>query len=414
MAWNDRIREAAYTAPSGTRTVFGYEDVRKLIEKKTMGFEFPDADGTFVQDLGHTGRRYPFRVFFWGDEYDVESDTFEAALLERGTGKLEHPIYGAVDVVPFGVITRRDDLKTAANQAVIEVTFWETIGLIYPVAQTDPASAVLSAVDGYNVAAAAGFEDTTSLDSAVEQASLKNSYQVALDNTRGALQAIADTQDNVKKQFNAIVDSINLGIDTLVAEPLSLAFQTVQMVQAPARALTSIEARLNAYVGLATSIIFRTGAISSPGNDSRNSNEFHNKDLYVSSYVTGSIVSVVNNQFTTKPEALGAAEVILAQFEAIVEWRDDNFESLTEIDTGEAYQQLQEAVALTAGFLVEISFTLKQERRIVLDKDRTIVDLAAELYGSVDDQLDFLINSNSLTGSEILELPRGREIVYYI
>ena len=56
----------------------------------------------------------------------------------------------------------------------------------------------------------------------------------------------------------------------------------------------------------------------------------------------------------------------------------------------------------------------KLRRRVVLDRNRTIIDLAAELYGSVDDQLDFLINSNNLTGSEILELPRGREIVYYV
>ena len=79
-----------------------------------------------------------------------------------------------------------------------------------------------------------------------------------------------------------------------------------------------------------------------------------------------------------------------------------------------AYQRLQEAVAITAGFLVEISFTLKQESIIILDRPRTIVDLVAELYGTVDDELDFFITSNNLSGSEILELPKGREIVYYI
>jgi hypothetical protein len=126
------------------------------------------------------------------------------------------------------------------------------------------------------------------------------------------------------------------------------------------------------------------------------------------------VVSVVNNQFVTKSEALQAAEVVLTQLDDVTAWRDQNFQSLGGVDTGGSYQKLQEAVALTAGFLVEISFSLKQERRIVLDRNRTIVDLAAELYGSVDDQLDFLINSNDLSGSEILELPRGREIVYYV
>ena len=97
MSWLDRIREAAYTSPSSVRLTFDYEDVRKSIDKKTTAFDFPDADGTFVQDLGHTGRRYPLRIFFWGDDYDTEADAFEAALLERGTGKLEHPMINILD-----------------------------------------------------------------------------------------------------------------------------------------------------------------------------------------------------------------------------------------------------------------------------------------------------------------------------
>jgi hypothetical protein len=130
--------------------------------------------------------------------------------------------------------------------------------------------------------------------------------------------------------------------------------------------------------------------------------------------VTGSVVSVINNQFSTKTDALSAAVAVLDQLDGVTQWRDANFAALLEIDTGGAYQKLQEAVALTAGFLVEISFTLKQERRVILTRDRTIIDLVAEFYGEVDDRLDFFIDSNSLTGSEILEVPRGREIVYYI
>ena len=414
MTWVDRIREAAYTSPSGVRVVFDYENVKKSITKKTTGYEFPDADGTFVQDLGHSGRRYPLRVFFWGDDYDLTTDIFENALLERGIGKLEHPVYGPVDVVPFGSITRRDDLKTAANQSIVEVTFWETIGLVYPSSQTDPSSSVQIAVSEYNAAASEEFADMTSLDSVVEQTSLKGGYQSLLDVTTSGLKAVAASQDDVRKQFDAIVSSLNTGLDILVDDPLTLAFQTVLMIQSPARALTSIEARLDAYKNLISSIVSGEGAVVSPGNDSKNSNQFHNNSLYASTYVTGSITSVVNNQFTTKPDAIAAAERILDQFDTVTNWRDDNFKSLDEVDTGSAYQQLQEAVAITAGFLVEISFSLKQERRIVLDRDRTIVDLVAELYGSVDDQLDFLISSNDFSGDEIKELPEGREIVYYL
>ena len=414
MSWNDRIIEARYTAPSGEFIIFNYENVRKAFDKKTTAFNFPDADGTFIQDMGHSGRRYPLRVFFWGDDYDLEAAFFERLLQERGTGKLEHPVYGTVDVVPFGTVTQRDDLKTAANQAVVEVSFWETIGLVYPASQTDPASEVLTAVNEYNDAAATEFEDVTSLDSAVEQSAFIAGYESLLDNVQNGLQAIADVQADVQSQFNAINDSINNSIDILVSQPLNLAFQTTLLIQSPARAITNISARLNAYNDLADSILSGDGASVSTTNNARESNAFHAKDLYASTYVTGSVLSVVNNTFNTKNEALEAAEAVLVQLDNLIEWRDTEFTTLSEIDTGAAYQQLQEAVALTAGFLVEISFSLKQERRLILDRDRTIIDLVGELYGSIDDQLDFFITSNDLSGSEILELPKGREIVYYV
>jgi len=414
MDWTDRIREAAYNSPSGDRLTFDYENVSKTVDKKTTSFEFPDANGSYVQDLGNTGRKYPLRVFFWGGDYDIKAEAFEAALLERGTGTLEHPIYGVIDVVPFGTITRRDDLKTGANQAVFEVTFFETIGLIYPTSQSDPASSVLNAVEEYNNSVAQEFENVTTLDNAVDAVTFKNDYQSLLDSASTGLQSVANAQDNVRTQFNAVRDSINQGIDILIAEPLTLAFQTTILLQAPARAAINITDRLEAYKNLADGIITGDNAVVTPSFNASSSNEFHTNDLYASTYVTGSVVSVVNTQFTTKTSAIEAAELILTQLDEVTNWRDANFAALSEIDTGEAYQQLQEAVALTAGFLVEISFTLLQERRVILDRDRTIINLVAEFYGSVDDQLDFFINSNSLTGSEILEVPRGREIVYYI
>lgn len=414
MPWDDRLREAAYTSPSGVRLTFQYENVSRKVDKKTTGFDFPDADGTYVQDLGHTGRRYPLKAIFWGDDYDLDAEAFEDALLESGKGKLEHPAYGVSDVVPFGTITRRDDLKTGANQAVIEFTLWDTIGLAYPVVQDDPSSMVLSAVEGYNSALALEFEDTVSLKNAVDAAAFKNDYQVLLNSTSIGLDGIAEAQEDVQKQFDAVVDSINQGIDILISQPLTLAFQTSIMIQSPARALTNIRERLEAYKSLTNNIIKGDDSIIAPSIGVESANKFRNDNLYVSTYVTGSIISVINNQFATKTEALLAAEGVLTQLEDVTSWRDDNFKSVGEVDTGGSYQKLQEAVALTAGFLVEISFTLKQERRVTLTRNRTIIDLVAEFYNSVDDQLDFFITSNDLSGSEILEVPKGREIVYYV
>jgi len=405
MAWNDRIREAAYTSPSGTRIVFDYEDVSFTVDKNTAGFNFPDADGTYVQDLGHSGRKYPLRMIFWGDDYDTTSNTFEAILLERGQGKLEHPIYGVIDVVPYGTISRRDDLKTASNQAIFEVTFWETIGLVYPASQDDAASNVITAIEAYNEINSEEFAEEVNTTKTINRVNLRNASLRLLKDLKTALQPIADTQANVKYQFDTIFNSINGSIDILIGEPVSLASQTIQIIQAPARAQTLIADRIAAYQSLVNTII---------GAEIRNTNEFHISEIYGATYVTGSILAAVNNQFDKKVDALSTADSIISQFDSISAWREANYALLGEIDTGAAYQQLQSSVAIAAGYLVDISFSLKQENSIVIDRPRTIIDLSAELYGSVDDNLDFIINSNNLTGSEILELPRGREIVYYI
>lgn len=405
MAWTDRLKEAAYTSPSGTRYTFEYENVSATRTKKTTAFEFPDADGTYVQESGSTGRTFPIQCIFWGADYDLQADAFDAALFEVGTGKLEHPIYGTIDVVPTGTVTRRDDLKTAANQAILEVTFMSTIGLVYPSAQNDPASELIATVDDFNAAMAGEFEENIVLDTAVEAATFKSQYEAILSQVSAGLAGVAATEEGVLSEFNAVRDSITRGLNTLVGEPLTLALQTVDLVQVPARSVASILAKLEGYKNLAATLV--AGQTPTALN-------FYTKDLYASAYVTGAVLSTVNNQFRTRVDAISAASDILDQFDTVSAWKDSTLVALGLIDTGAAYQQLQKAVALTAGYLVEISFSLKQERRIILDRARTIVDLTAELYGEIDANLDFLIDSNDLSGSEILELPKGRGIVYYV
>lgn len=440
MPWQDRLREAAYRSPNGTRTVFTFQDVSRVAEKKTSAFDFPDADGTLVQDLGRKGRRYPLRVLFAGDDHDLEADAFELTLLERGAGVLEHPRYGQVDVVPFGEITQRDDLKTRANQTVIEVVFWATIGTAYPTGQTDGAAEALAAVDEYQAAASQELEDALVVDTQFEEVTFRDQWGGLLDNVESALAEVAETSAEVERQFNDINDSINRGIDVLIAEPLTLAFQTIALIKAPARAVAQIERRLEGYGNLASSITngssnrIGTGSAGTPRtiqptNDSRAANELASRQVFAQGAVAGSVTAAMASAqapedeggYTTQPQAIAAAEQLLDQFEQVTDWADNNYrqldgtgvKGLPVVDTGAGYQQLQKAVSLAAGVLVQLAFNLRQERRVTLDRARSLYDFVGEYYGDIDANLDFFINSNDLTGSEILELPKGRTVVVY-
>jgi hypothetical protein len=422
MTWEGRLKEAAYTSPSGTRIRFTYEDVGRETEKRTAAFQFPGVDGAYVQDNGSGARKYPLSCIFWGSDHDREATVFEAALLERGVGRLEHPMYGTFDVVPFGAVTRRDDLASSANQTIITVTFWTTTGIIYPQSRPNPRSEILASLDAFDAAAAGQFADSMDLSTTAARASAAATTRSFLGDVRAALGSAAEATADVRREFAAAEQAINVGLDVLIGDPLQLARQAINLVRAPAVAAAGIRSRLDGYAALAERIFFSpagrpgdafTSGVVLPGRRRLVANDFFTADLFGMAAATGSVLSVVESEFDSRPRAIAAADAVLGQFDDTVAWRDGGYGDLGEVDSGAAYQAAQQAVALAAGFLVEVSFSLVPERAIVLSRPRTIVDLAAELYGEVDQRLDFLIATNGLTGDEILELPRGRRVVFY-
>lgn len=418
MSWIDRLAEAAYTSPAGTRMRFAYEDVSSEVEKRTAVFMFPGIDGSYVQDNGQSERRFPLRCIFQGADCDLEAAAFEALLLERGQGTLEHPLYGKRNVVPYGSITRRDDLTSGANQSIIEVIFWSTIGAVYPSSGFSPKGQLVQSLGKSAEALSKNFAKATNLQTEARRAAAKLSVREALRNVQASLQKVAAVTDSVNREFRRLQNEINFGLDVLIGQPLLLAQQMMNLATLPARALAGILSRLESYANLLDRMV--QSSASSPADASvipalrvRRSNEFHMASLMGSAAIQGSVTSVTENTFNAKPEAIAAAEEIIGQADALALWSDQRYADLEQIDEGEGYQALQETVALAVGFLVEISFSLVPERAIVLDRPRNIIDVSAEIYGSVDDRLDFLISTNKLTGSGIIELPRGRKVVYY-
>lgn len=426
--WEDRLREAAYTSPSGTRITFAYVSVSRAVTKRTAAFEFPGVDGAYVQDNGHGAHRHPMVCFFSGADHDLEAEAFEAALLERGVGRLEHPFYGAFDAVPFGDITRRDDLRDAANQTVVETTFWPSFRAVYPNAGGDAASEAAAELEVFSAAAGEQFEDGTDLTTTAARATVAARWESMLGDVSRSLRDVAAADAEVTRQFEDAQGAILLGMDVLIGQPLALVSSTVATISAPAEAGGRIEERLEAYLDLATNIIASppakpweafVGTIVLPGRRRAVSNDFRSAAIFGLSSVAGAVASVLATEFAARPQAVAAADSLLAHLDTVTAWMDTGFSALEglesrDLDTGEAYQAVQSAVAIAAGYLVGISFSLLPERRLVTDRPRTIIDVAAEVYGSVsDERLDFLIETNGLSGSEILEIPRGTSLVYY-
>lgn len=427
QSWQERVRQGAYKAPSGKRVTFDFESVSREITLRRPAFEFQGINDAYVQENGFGARSYPLACFFSGPNHDHDATAFEVALLEPGTGQLEHPFYGTFNVVCTGTITRRDDLKEAANQSVVEVTFTTTTGAVYPSKKVSAKNEIQAQLDLLALTCAASFAAKANISNTLARANLKATIRSFLRKTSSALSAVASKVSSVNAEFTDAQRLVNESIDVLIGQPLLLARQVTNLVTAPGRALLGLASRLEAYDALLSSIIGSAEASSTevvpgiPGTSvsrakliARKTNDFHAADLFTASSLAGSATSALNNAYTTRPEAISAAVRVAASLDLITPWRDAKHDALEIIDDGASYQVMQSLSARVAGYLVDASFSLVPERAIVLDRPRTIIDLAAEIYGEVDSRLDFIINTNGLTGSEILELPRGRRIVYYV
>ncbi|HET9954089.1 MAG TPA: DNA circularization N-terminal domain-containing protein [Polyangiaceae bacterium] len=441
-SWEDRLSEAAYTSPvSRTRITFKYESVSREYEKRGTAFEFAGINDAYVQENGYSARRYPLKCIFTGNNCDRLASSFEALLLETGVGRLEHPLYGALDVLPFGGITRKDDLKSEANQSVVEVTFWTTTGAAYPQAQSHPQSEILALIADFDAEAAQQFVALTDFRSAVQKANALASLRKRLKDVSATLEAVSEKVASVSQKFQDAQAALNEGMDSLIGKPLLLAQQITNLVRAPARALSGIADRLDQYGAFADRIMksfasapgetFTSGQELTDAVAGRLANDFHITELFALAAVSACVVSLVSDSisdggeapvvFASRTQAVEAAEALLSLSDAVSTWREGAYAALEtapslaayKYDGGAATQALQTAVASTAGYLIQLSFALAPERVLELERETTILNLAAELYGEIDEQLDFIIDTNELTGEEILELPRGRRIVHY-
>lgn len=431
MSWEERILEGAYTATDGVRLTFQWERVSRTTPLRRTAFDFPGVFNSYVQDNGSGSRQYPIRAIFTGENCDVEATTFERACLKPGVGRLEHPLYGAFNAIPLGEVKRSDDPTSEANQSVVEVTFWTTTDAVYPNPAGNPRNEIVASLAAFNAAGARQFSSASTLGTVAQKANAAASVRSMMSLANASLGEVANATPSVSEQFRAAAQLILGGLEILIENPLELATQLAEFVQIPARSAATIAAKLTAYANLAQSIfgsrqgspanVLQPGA-ALPRRNIQVANDFQIANVVAGASVAGTIRSTIETTFATRPLALTAAASALAQMDAVVAWRDDAYAAVgavstlgdnARVDTGESQQALLAAAGLTAGHLVQVSFQLVPEKRIVLDRARTIIDLAAELYGSVDDKLDLLIESNGLSGSEILELPRGREIVYY-
>ena len=119
--------------------------------------------------------------------------------------------------------------------------------------------------------------------------------------------------------------------------------------------------------------------------------------------------------FKSRAAVLNAAESVTELFETYKTYMDSQIAKDAFVDSGEGYSALLQTIASSIQVMQEAAFNLPMTRIVKLGRDRQVIELLAELYGAEGfNRIDEFINDNHLNADEIVLIPMGREVRYYV
>lgn len=400
MSHLDRLRELVYTSPSGREFRPLWDSLERSASKKAAVHEIPQSDLADVQDLGSNATRWPMSLYFIGPDYDTTADKFFDALGERGRGKLKHPRWGDLDVLPLSRVQTEDlvgDLRAARFQ--VEFIHAPDLSLV---AATNTAAAIQGAADDA-AAQAAGAGDQLTASNASDLAKMKDKVVKRVKATARKLKTLSNSVDETREAIEAQSRAIERGIDTLVNLPLELAQDVLALARLPARLTLSVKDKADAYSALITDAVTSiTGLTISPAVAAV---------IDLVSLIIAMCEAVTEGALATRGDAVKAHDTLVSA--------SDQVQGAIDYLAGRGYipdpvllAMLADLRARAASYLLASAYTLPAERTITLEAAATPLELAHLLLGD-SSRADELIGVNGWVSDMVLVVPAGTEVRYY-
>jgi hypothetical protein len=461
-------QEARYTSPGGKEIVFGWETAKRDTELKTGVFTFPGKDGANVQHQGAGAKTFPLVCIFSGADYTAKADEFEAMLIERGVAELQHPVYGTIKVKPVGHIEREDDPVNKLGESTVSITFTETL--------TSEAAAELNEVaaadidekyEEFSEAAAAiedaGMAEQMDIITALEtqtQSITESMEPLAASDKKGFAEWLAsakELKDTIKNLYSK-AKGIAGKAEGIYVKALNAGRLTLRLMKLPSDIATSLAEKIKGFSTLtanlvnqykndpfgikkikaayATATLALTGAVAAIASGSALTvaeiaaltGAVSSSPARASAGTTGGAApgetagaenapgaaANISAGTTSREEAIAAANRVADFFETVMAFQDTKIAQNAFVDASpSAHIALNELVYNSIQLILNASFALPMQKTITLDRDRQVIELCAELYGTTD-YLDEFIMQNKFNIDEIELLPMGKKVSYYV
>jgi len=422
MSWENELKEEIrFTSPQFNIFTALWRNNERSVEKKLGLFDSPKFKGTIVQDLESKSVRYPLNVYFEGIFHNSEAEDFFNALdSESGQWEVIHPVKGPLILQ---LISAREIMSPVDNGNYTEFqTEWilpaNSTRLISP--DELAASILSSALNAIDDALLVLAQLRADLYSAVQSAiNTINKVAGFMDKVLGELVATnALVEDSYLSARKALDDAIAAySVDSSDTGDMGNAL--VDTGTSPVNISEDFNQRFTSYSDLNTEIFTLTPDATTPDDY----NAIVAQEFNVTIMLIAIAQIVATSIFTTRTQIISAIENLTDIFNNSIAALDEVQDNFSDLDIDfqyfsetQTYTSLINLYTLVLKYLITQFYNLKIEKRFILKRERSPLEIAVTEYGSLgesDFYYDLFLSSNELSGNDILTLPAGREVVIY-
>jgi len=412
MSYLERLRPASFVAPSGEEFFFLVNSLERSSGKKGASQEILDSDESISQDQGNKATTFPVKAYFPGADYDFEVDPFYDALEQKYTqetpGLLKHPRWGDITVFPFSWV-QREELIDGARIGRIDIAFREVFPKVYPAIEEPSLEDSLTNLDELEAIS----ED---LSGNIDVSNLQAESNL-FGKISDAVGIIANTLQDVSDAFQTIQSEVNNLID-IGGDIVDIIATTQRLIRTPGRIIDSTLNKINNYKAMVEQLVdnFNDESETSPINRRNNAITMQ---LLAGFGSAATAEAAGFTDYSIREQAVDAIDLVNDTLDVY----NTGFENArTDGVVGEEfsgdhnfYSLMIDTITRVNNIILNQAFSLKAEKIIVLKNNSDIITLCYENYGAVDnDTIDFFINTNRFIDDEFIEIPAGREVVFYV
>lgn len=410
MAWTDKINN-----PLRIITGDGKEWLPLAMEQSNQysyefnvsEFEFPEVSGTLVDRGLPKGRRFPLEIYFNGAENVEQGEAFRISANDPREWVVFHPIYGRIDGHPISIGVD----SSGINSVKIKISFVESIATDGPRTTEDAQQTILNFSDQTLVLASDVFSQNitpTSTDANFMGQNVNSMYN----------DSVGTISDNdIAADYQNVFTKASSAINTAIGNT-SFAIQDVQnFITYPFLFSNSVQQRLVVLVSQLNTLsdsVVNILTINEKG-------IFENFKSSVLLSMVKTAVSPIGNEYQNAPDVVNVITILIDSYNKFID--ELNFlksENGLNLDSWnpdyELQNELNYAVNFTVSSLYQIALNAQQERSIFLETDSNVIIQTHRFYGiDVEDvNVNRFIQTNNVSLKELIQLKKGRKIVYYV